>query len=205
MKRLIILFGFAGLLTAGCSSGGDSLTMTASERATAEAAQSAMRATSTTIETTTTTTPAPAIVTPVTVATTAPCVPVDTTAQQRYVDSTETSIRQLEGAIAGIQLVIDNGTRDRDRALRHQATIQTDYNNAVKVFNLVGSDSARDKVTYQEGRLADAKDLVADWDSLLTKARGDLTRARAQKADYEKKARDMRAQIVAAASCSLAS
>lgn len=158
-------------------------------------------------DTTTTSVTAPIVTIPTTVTTSTPttmtaCVPVDTTALQRYLDTTEASIRQTEGAIAQIQLVIDNGTRDRAGALRYQATVQTDYDNAVKTFGILGLDSARDKMTYQEGRLADAKDVVASWDSLLAKARGDLTRAQAQKADFERKVRDVTAQIAAAPPCS---
>lgn len=156
----------------------------------------------------TTTTAAPVAVTiPTTVTTAAPtttttiCVPVDTTAQQRYIDTTEAAIRQTEGAIAQIQLVIDDGTRDRASAVRYQATVQTDYNNAAAAFSILGTDTARDKMTREANRLADAKDNVASWDSLLAKARGDLTRARAQKADFERKVREMTAQIAAAATC----
>ena len=193
-----VAIALAGLLTAACGSS-DTLDLTAEERTAAlEAKVAALEseaATSTTIEPTTTTT-----TTPPTTTITA-CVPGDATAQQRYVDTTEGSIRQVEGAIAQIQLVIDNGTRDRASALRYQESVQVDYDKAAAAFKALPLDTNRDRLTYQEDRLADAKDVVAKWDSLLAKARGDLTRAKAQKADFERKVRDMRAQIAAVQSC----
>lgn len=184
MKRLIVLAALA-IVGAGCG----------------QASQNAGQ-----LDTTTTTAAAPIIAPTTTTAapttTTTACVPVDTTAQQRYIDITEASIRQIEGAIAQIQLVIDDGTRDRASALRYQVTVQSDYDHAVAVFNALGLDSARDEMARQGNRLADAKDNVASWDAIIAKARGDLSRAKAQKADFERKVKDMRAQIAAAPSCS---
>lgn len=182
MKRLIILAALA-IFGAGCGQASQNASQLDTTTTTAVPVAVTISTTVTTVEPTTTTTA---------------CLPADTTAQQRYVDATEASIRQIEGAIAGIQLVIDDGTRDRASALRYQATVQTDYDQAVAAFNILGLDSARDKMTREANRLADAKDVVASWDSLLAKARGDLTRARAQKSDFEEKAREARAQIAAA-------
>lgn len=192
----LIALGLLIALTAGCGSG-DNLTMTPKEQAAALEAQASAREsqpTSTTAEPTTTTTATPTTMTTV-------CVPTDTTAQERYIDATTASIRQTEGAIAQIQLIIDNSTRDRAGALRYQESVQDDRNDAAAAFSALPIDTNADKLAYQERRLADAKDNVASWDALLAKARGDLTRAKVQKADFERKIREMQAQVAAATSC----
>lgn len=92
MKRLIVILGFAGVLTAGCGSGND-LTMSASERETAlKAKVSALEseaATSTTTEPTTTTTVAP---------TTTTSTSSSTTTTTRPRPSTTTTVRKLVAA-----------------------------------------------------------------------------------------------------------
>lgn len=182
MKRLFIL----AALVAGAGCGQTAQTTDQPSTTTSTAASIVVSTTATTAAPTTTTTA---------------CMPADTNAQETYVDTTRAAIRQTEGAIAQIQLVIDNGTRDRAAALRYQATVQTDYDQAVAAFGILGIDSARDKMTREGNRLADAKDVVASWDSVLAKARGDLSRAQAQKADFEQKINKAVAEIAAASTC----
>lgn len=183
----------AGFLTAGCGSE-DNLTLSSSEREAAleakVAALESQNATSTTIDTTTTTTAPPTT-------TTTACVPVNTGAQTAYLHTLRASIRQTESAIDTIQLVIDNGVRDRDAAARYTAAVQADRDLAARAVEAFAGDTNRDKLAYQERRLADANGIVASWNATITKARGDLDRAKKQKADFEQKARAVSAEIAA--------
>lgn len=167
----------------------------------------ASQGTTTTTAPTTTTTTTASMVTETSTTSTGPttttttCTAVDTASEEAYLDALRASIRQTEGAIAQIQLVIDNGTRDRAAALRYQASVQTDYNKASAAFLALPSDDNHDRMAVLGDRLANAQDTVASWDALLTKARGDLSRAQAQKADFDRKSKDIAAQIAAAPSC----
>lgn len=178
MKKLFVLSAVLGLSGIAC----------ANQPSQVEA-QPVVEITSTT----TATSPAPTSTT--TTSTVPACVPSDTTAERTYLDTVEASISQTEGAIASIRLIIDDGTRDRAAAVRYQATVQTDYQRAFNAFTLAPLDRNKEELAYQEGRLASAKDRVASWDALLTKARGDLTRAQAQKTSFERKATEARTAI----------
>jgi hypothetical protein len=192
LPRLAALALLAGLVTAGCGQASDP-------------AQPAAASTTTTMDYTA---PVPinVVAPPTTTAapttTTAVCVPVDTTALRNYRDQVQASISQTDGAIAQIQLVIDNGTRSRASAFRYQTTVQADYDEAAAAHDILGLDSSSETLARHERRLADAKGIVASWDSTLTKARGDLARAKAQKAGFEQKVRETSAQIAAAPTCS---
>lgn len=109
-------------------------------------------------------------------------------AAESYRDTLQSSIRQVEGAIAQIQLGIDNNGRSLDSARRWAASVQVDYDHAVRAAEAGGgADTLMEEAARQETRLADAKGIVASWEALIAKAHGDLSRAKAQKAEWERK------------------
>ena len=101
--RLVTILVAGATLMAGCGSGPRDVRTNAVEVVTPTTATSTTATTVPTAPSTTTTTV---------------CVPADTTAERAYLETLHSSISQADGAIAEIQLVIDNGTRTRDSAAR---------------------------------------------------------------------------------------
>lgn len=187
MIRYPVFLLAAGVALAGCGSGGNDLTPLNNTPAAA-------------VETTTTTGPPTTTTVPAT--TTTACVPADTTADQTYLDALQASIRQTEGAVAQIELVIGNSGRDLDSARRHRDSVQADYDEAVRAAEALGGwDTAMEEVAYQEGRLADANGSVASWEAIVAKAQGDLGRAQAQLDDFRTKEQQVTARLAAAPTC----
>jgi len=175
-KSLVVLAVLAGL-TAGCSKGQPAVKTVAKIETT----------TTTSSPTTTTSTTAVASTTTTTV-----CV-VDTTtaagqlqADQSRLDSLVTGRRNAESAVAQIQLIVDNAARSIDSVRRSQVTAQAAYDHAVAAFDILGLDSAHDKVVLAADNLADWNGILASWVATRTKALGDLARGKATLADWDK-------------------
>jgi hypothetical protein len=168
-KPLVLALVGLAVLTTGCSSGQPVKTVV-------EAAT-----------TSTTTTTMVASVTPTTV-----CVVDPGTAagqlqsDQSRLDYLVTGRRTAESGVAQIQLVIDNAGRSIDGYRRTLASAQVAYDQAKATFDILGLDSARDKMTDAADNLADWKGIVASWEATRTKALGDLARGKATLADWDK-------------------
>ena len=183
-KPLATLAVLAGLVTAGCSSGQPAKTVV-------EAAT-----TSSTTASTTATTTAPTTTTTICVIDTATAAS-RLQADQARLDSLVTGRRAVESAVAQIQLIIDNAARSIDSYRRTQATAQTAYDQALAAFNILGTDTANDKMVAAAGRLADWKGIVASWEATRTKALGDLARGNATLADWDKQISAARQAVAA--------
>lgn len=179
-KSLGTLAVLAGLVTAGCSSG--------------QPVKTVVEAATTSSSTTTTTTMAPTTTTTV-------CV-IDTAAATRQLQSNQARLdyliggrRQAESAVAQIQLVIDNAGRSIDGYRRTVVTAQTTYDQAKAAADILGTDTANDKMAAAADNLADWKGIVASWDAVRTKALGDLARGKATLADWDKQINDARQAV----------
>lgn len=118
-------------------------------------------------------------------------------AAQAELDSLITGRRAAESAVAQIQLTVDNTGRQVDIAKRYLAEVQADYNQAQAAFEILGTDTAKDKFDYQARRLADAKDVVASWEALRKTASGDLSRGKATLGDWDKRISEARQAVAA--------
>lgn len=103
--------------------------------------------------------------------------------------------REAESAVAQIQLSIDNAGRSIDQYRRNQADAQKAYDQALAAFNILGLDSAHDKMTAAADNLADWKGIVASWEAVRTKARGDLTLGKATLGDWDKRIAETRQAV----------
>lgn len=179
----VIALGIAGALGAGCGQATPPSSAVVDPTSTT---------TTTVASTTTSTTMAP------TTTTTACQVTVTVGAAEADLNSLIGGRRIAESAVAQIQLVADNAGRKIDSAKRYVAGVQADYNEAKNVYSLLGTDNAKADFDRQARRLADAKDIVASWEAIRTKALGDLSRGKATLADWDKRIAAARRAVTAA-------
>lgn len=105
--------------------------------------------------------------------------------------------RQAESSVAQIQLVIDNTSSQIDIARRYVEQRQAEYNSAANVYKAVPRDTNHDKLVAAERYLADAKDVLAQWQAVRTKALGDLSLGKATLADWDKQIAAARQAVAA--------
>lgn len=187
MKRAVIIL-LAGLSLAACG-----------EAPTGERKQTAV-VTPATAAPTTTTTAAPTTTTTACVDTSAAdraALDRRIAAEQSAVDQMAAAGRDMESAIAQVQLVIDEAARKIAASNRYLADVQADYDHAQTAYDTLRLDSYKDKLDYQAGRLADAKDIVASWQDILVKAQGDLGRDKTTAAASAGRLKDAQALVAA--------
>jgi len=185
MKKSLTILALAGLVVAaGCSSSPTPVKTVAK-----------IDVTSTTTAPTTTTTMASTTTTTVCVVADAAGATDRLQSNQAQLDSLITGRRTAESAVAQIQLAIDNAGRSIEQYRRNQATAQTAYDQAAAAFDILGLDSAHDKMVAAADNLADWKGIVASWEAVRTKALGDLARGKATLADWDKEIAEGRRAI----------
>lgn len=89
--------------------------------------------------------------------------------------------------VADATVSLAEATRSVGHAQREQTKSQGEYNEALAAFNILGTDTARDKLTDASNNLADANDNVADAQDRANKAAKDLADAKAGDPDYQTK------------------
>lgn len=119
-------------------------------------------------------------------------------AAQAEVDSLVGGRRQAQSAVAQIQLIVDNTGRQVDIAQRYLTQVQGDYDQAKKTYEVLRVARYRDSFVAAERRLADAKDVVASWRALRTKALGDLSLGKATLGDWDKRIAEAQQAVAAA-------
>lgn len=108
-------------------------------------------------------------------------------AAQSELDSLIGGRRQAESAVAQIQLTIDNAGRQIDQYRRNQADAQKIYDQAAATYADIKWDTYHDKMMVAADNLADWKGIVASWEAVRNKARGDLSLGKATLGDWDKR------------------
>jgi len=95
-----------------------------------------------------------------------------------------------EKKVADARRSLADATRSLGHAQREQSKAQNEYNDALAAYNILGTDTAHDKLTDASNNLADANDSVASATEAQTKATEDLKTAQAGDPDFQAKLAD---------------
>lgn len=97
--------------------------------------------------------------------------------------------------VADAQRSLDDATRSLHHSQREQAKAQDEYNKALAAFNVLGTDTARDKLVDAQNNLADANDSVASAQERQQAAQRELDKQRAGDPDYQTKLADAKQKV----------
>lgn len=100
-----------------------------------------------------------------------------------------------EEKVADARRSLADATRSLHHAQREQIKAQGEYNEALAAFNILGTDTAHDKLTEATDNLADANDSVTSAQEANTKAAEDLKKAQAGDPDYQQKLADAKQKV----------
>lgn len=107
-------------------------------------------------------------------------------ADQAQVDSLIGGRRTAESAVAQIQLTVDNDARQIAINQRYVDDQQAATNLALAAYTSLPTDTNHNKLLAAQHYLADAKDILAQWQAARTTALANLTRGKATLGDWDK-------------------
>lgn len=102
--------------------------------------------------------------------------------------------------VADAQRSLDEATRSVGHSQREQTKAQDEYNKALAAFNILGTDTARDKLTDAADNLADANDSLTSSQARQNEAQKELDKAKAGDPEYQTKLAKARQEVADATS-----